>query len=138
MNLSLVNTSRTSPPTDIELAAIVRAFHAARVLVIGDVILDRYVTGSVHRLSPEAPIPVLRPADNRCTLGGAANVALNIATLGGQAILVGVIGNDAAGDEVERLVQATPEHRLRPGADRQPADHLQDPLHDGVAPASPA
>jgi D-beta-D-heptose 7-phosphate kinase / D-beta-D-heptose 1-phosphate adenosyltransferase len=108
MNLSLVNTSRTSPPTDIELAAIVRSFHAARVLVIGDVILDRYITGSVHRLSPEAPIPVLRPADNRCTLGGAANVALNIATLGGQAILVGVIGNDAAGDEVERLVRTTP------------------------------
>ena len=77
-------------------------------MIIGDIILDRYVTGSVHRLSPEAPIPVLRPADNRCTLGGAANVALNVATLGGQAILVGVIGNDTAGDEVERLVQATP------------------------------
>jgi D-beta-D-heptose 7-phosphate kinase/D-beta-D-heptose 1-phosphate adenosyltransferase len=108
MNFSLINASRTSPPTDIELATIVRAFHAARVLIIGDIILDRYVTGSVHRLSPEAPIPVLRPADNRCTLGGAANVALNVATLGGQAILVGVIGNDTAGDEVERLVQATP------------------------------
>jgi D-beta-D-heptose 7-phosphate kinase/D-beta-D-heptose 1-phosphate adenosyltransferase len=113
MNLSLVDrdrlisSNRTSPPTDIELAAIVRAFHAARILVIGDIILDRYVTGSVHRLSPEAPIPVLRPADNRCTLGGAANVALNIATLGGQAILVGVIGNDAAGDEVEHLVRTT-------------------------------
>jgi D-beta-D-heptose 7-phosphate kinase/D-beta-D-heptose 1-phosphate adenosyltransferase len=104
----LINANRTSPPTDIELATIVRAFHAARVLIIGDIILDRYVTGSVHRLSPEAPIPVLRPADNRCTLGGAANVALNVATLGGQAILVGVIGNDTAGDEVERLVQATP------------------------------
>jgi D-beta-D-heptose 7-phosphate kinase/D-beta-D-heptose 1-phosphate adenosyltransferase len=108
MNLSLVTSSRPSPPTDIELATIVRAFHAARVLVIGDIILDRYVTGSVHRLSPEAPIPVLRPADNRCTLGGAANVALNIATLGGQAILVGVVGSDAAGDEIERLVQTTP------------------------------
>jgi D-beta-D-heptose 7-phosphate kinase/D-beta-D-heptose 1-phosphate adenosyltransferase len=98
---------RTSPPTDIELAAIVRGFHAARILVIGDVILDRYVTGTVHRLSPEAPIPVLRPANDRCTLGGAANVALNIATLGGQAILIGVIGNDSAGDTVERLVNAT-------------------------------
>ena len=47
------------PPTDIELAAIVRNFHTARVLVVGDVILDRYVSGAVHRLSPEAPIPVL-------------------------------------------------------------------------------
>jgi D-beta-D-heptose 7-phosphate kinase/D-beta-D-heptose 1-phosphate adenosyltransferase len=108
MNPSLVDIHRTSPPTDVELATIVRGFHAARIMVIGDVILDRYVTGSVHRLSPEAPIPVLRPSDNRCTLGGAANVALNIATLGGRAILVGVIGTDAAGDEVERLVQATP------------------------------
>jgi D-beta-D-heptose 7-phosphate kinase/D-beta-D-heptose 1-phosphate adenosyltransferase len=107
MNVSLVTSSRTSPPTDSELATVVRAFHNARILVIGDVILDRYVTGSVHRLSPEAPIPVLRPADNRCTLGGAANVALNIATLGGQAVLVGVIGNDPTGDEVERLVQTT-------------------------------
>lgn len=108
MKLSLINSSRTSPPTDIELATIVRGFHAARVLVIGDVILDRYVTGAVHRLSPEAPIPVLRPAENHYTLGGAANVALNIATLGGQAILVGVIGDDMAGEEIERLVRTTP------------------------------
>ena len=104
----LADASLFRTPTDIELAAIVRNFHAARVLVIGDIILDRYVTGSVHRLSPEAPIPVLRPADQRATLGGAANVALNIATLGGQAVLVGVIGDDAAGDEVEQLVNATP------------------------------
>jgi D-beta-D-heptose 7-phosphate kinase / D-beta-D-heptose 1-phosphate adenosyltransferase len=95
------------PPTDGELAAIVRNFHSARVLIIGDVILDRYVSGTVHRLSPEAPIPVLRPSGNRCTLGGAANVALNIATLGGQAILVGVIGDDPAGAMVERLVADT-------------------------------
>jgi D-beta-D-heptose 7-phosphate kinase/D-beta-D-heptose 1-phosphate adenosyltransferase len=99
--------NRTAPPSDIELAAIVRNFHAARVLVVGDIILDRYVTGAVQRLSPEAPIPVLRPASNRCTLGGAANVALNIATLGGRAILVGVTGDDAAGQEIARLVGAT-------------------------------
>ncbi len=107
MNLSLVDPNRTAPATDIELAAIVRAFHAARILVIGDVILDRYVSGSVQRLSPEAPIPVLRPTGDRNTLGGAANVALNIATLGGHATLVGVIGTDRTGDEVERLVHAT-------------------------------
>jgi D-beta-D-heptose 7-phosphate kinase/D-beta-D-heptose 1-phosphate adenosyltransferase len=104
----LAPVSPFQPPSDIELAAIVRNFHAARVLVIGDIILDRYVTGSVQRLSPEAPIPVLRPANDRATLGGAANVALNIVTLGGQAVLVGVTGNDAAGDEVERLVGTTP------------------------------
>jgi D-beta-D-heptose 7-phosphate kinase/D-beta-D-heptose 1-phosphate adenosyltransferase len=107
MTPTLSSIGRTTPPTDIELAAIVRGFHSARVLVIGDIILDRYVTGTVHRLSPEAPIPVLRPANNRCTLGGAANVALNIATLGGQAILIGVVGNDTAGEEVARLLKAT-------------------------------
>ncbi|HET6306522.1 MAG TPA: PfkB family carbohydrate kinase, partial [Rhodopila sp.] len=108
MPLHPVDTSRTQPPTDIELAATVRTFHAARVLVIGDIILDRYITGAVQRLSPEAPIPVLRPADTRSTLGGAANVALNIATLGGQATLIGVVGHDQAGDEIEHQVQATP------------------------------
>src|SRR3954464_1039137 len=99
---------RVQSPSDIELAAIVRNFHTARVLVVGDIILDRYISGAVHRLSPEAPIPVLRPADNRCTLGGAANVAVNIATLGGHAILAGVVGDDAAGAEVSRLVDAMP------------------------------
>lgn len=96
------------PPTDSELAAVVRNFHAARVLVIGDVILDRYVTGSVGRLSPEAPIPVLRPNNDRSTLGGAANVALNIATLGGQAVLVGVVGTDDAGRMIDQLARQTP------------------------------
>ena len=70
---------------DPELARAVRDFGNARVLVLGDVMLDRYVSGSASRLSPEAPIPVLRPSARRATLGGAANVALNIATLGGQA-----------------------------------------------------
>jgi D-beta-D-heptose 7-phosphate kinase / D-beta-D-heptose 1-phosphate adenosyltransferase len=100
-------TGRSTLPTDTELAGIVRHFHNARVLVVGDIILDRYVTGTVQRLSPEAPIPVLRPSGDRSTLGGAANVALNIATLGGEAILVGVIGEDPAGTEVETLVSTT-------------------------------
>jgi D-beta-D-heptose 7-phosphate kinase / D-beta-D-heptose 1-phosphate adenosyltransferase len=107
MNQTLADSTRTLAPTDIELAAIVRSFHTARILVIGDVILDRYVTGSVQRLSPEAPIPVLRPMENHCTLGGAANVALNIATLGGHAMLVGVIGDDTNGDEITRLAADT-------------------------------
>src|SRR6185312_11291011 len=93
--------------TDTELAAIVRHFDRARVLVVGDVILDRYVAGSVQRLSPEAPIPVLRPSGHRATLGGAANVALNIATLGAQAILAGVVGDDQAGAEVRALLAGT-------------------------------
>ncbi len=89
---------------DTELAQLVRRFTEARVLVLGDVMLDRYVSGSASRLSPEAPIPVLRPTARRATLGGAANVALNIATLGGQASLVGVIGKDAEGAELTSLL----------------------------------
>ncbi len=100
--------SSDRPATDRELADIVRQFGGARVLVVGDIILDRYVLGGVQRLSPEAPIPVLTPRERRATLGGAANVALNIATLGGQAILAGVIGDDEAGAEVRRLIEATP------------------------------
>jgi D-beta-D-heptose 7-phosphate kinase/D-beta-D-heptose 1-phosphate adenosyltransferase len=94
------------PPhvSDAELARIVHGFARARVLVLGDVMLDRYVSGAASRLSPEAPIPVLRPSARRATVGGAANVALNVATLGGQAALIGVIGEDAEGAELRRLL----------------------------------
>jgi D-beta-D-heptose 7-phosphate kinase/D-beta-D-heptose 1-phosphate adenosyltransferase len=108
MAQTLADVRCTKAPTDIELATIARNFHAARVLVVGDIILDRYVSGAVHRLSPEAPIPVLRPAASYATLGGAANVALNVATLGGQAILIGVTGDDPAGEEISRLLRAAP------------------------------
>ena len=68
-------------------------------LVLGDIMSDRYVTGHVRRISPEAPIPVLRHEGTRATLGGAGNVAANVAGLGGHAILIGVVGDDAAGRE---------------------------------------
>ncbi|MEJ0016678.1 MAG: D-glycero-beta-D-manno-heptose-7-phosphate kinase [Acetobacteraceae bacterium] len=92
---------------DTELAHAVRQFADAHVLVLGDVMLDRYVSGSASRLSPEAPIPVLRPSLRRATLGGAANVALNVATLGGHVTLVGVVGDDADGVELHRLLAAS-------------------------------
>lgn len=96
---------QVSRPSDTELT--VRHFANAHILVLGDVMLDRYVSGTASRLSPEAPIPVLRPSVRRATLGGAANVALNVATLGGHAALVGVIGSDAHGAEVTRLLAAS-------------------------------
>jgi D-beta-D-heptose 7-phosphate kinase/D-beta-D-heptose 1-phosphate adenosyltransferase len=99
-----MNDSAVLRPSDTELADIVRRFPGARVLVLGDVMLDRYVSGNAARLSPEAPIPVLRPTRSRTTLGGAANVALNVATLGAHVALVGVIGDDAAGAEVAHLL----------------------------------
>lgn len=74
------------------------------VLVLGDIMLDRYVSGEVRRISPEAPIPILCATGRRAVLGGAGNVALNVAALGARAILVGVLGHDTAGAEVTALV----------------------------------
>ncbi len=71
------------------------AFSRARVLVVGDVMLDRYWTGSTQRISPEAPVPVVRVRNDANRPGGAANVALNIASLGARVRLIGVVGRDA-------------------------------------------
>ena len=73
-------------------------FQAARVLVVGDVMLDRYYHGSATRISPEAPVPVVRVNNQEDRPGGAGNVALNIAALGGAATLIGVVGADATGE----------------------------------------
>ncbi|OWT65893.1 D-glycero-beta-D-manno-heptose-7-phosphate kinase [Candidimonas nitroreducens] len=79
------------------------AVSRARVLVVGDVMLDRYWFGEVERISPEAPVPVVRVARREDRLGGAANVARNIVALGGQATLLGVVGTDEAGQKVAQL-----------------------------------
>ncbi|MFT4034164.1 MAG: D-glycero-beta-D-manno-heptose 1-phosphate adenylyltransferase [Patulibacter sp.] len=80
-------------------------FEGVRILVVGDVMLDRFVTGSVERVSPEAPALVLHIDEEHCMLGGAGNVAANIASLGGVASLVGAIGQDAAAAEFESLLR---------------------------------
>ena len=74
------------------------------VLVLGDVMLDRYVLGEVRRISPEAPIPILHATERHAVPGGAANVAHNVATLGGRAVLVSAIGTDPAGAELAALL----------------------------------
>jgi len=76
----------------------------ARVLVVGDVMLDRYWFGDVDRISPEAPVPVARIRRSEERAGGAANVARNIAALGGQTHLLAVVGNDEAGNALEKLL----------------------------------
>ncbi|WP_371868158.1 D-glycero-beta-D-manno-heptose-7-phosphate kinase [Duganella levis] len=76
-----------------------------RILVVGDVMLDRYWFGDVSRISPEAPVPVVRIARREARLGGAANVARNAAALGAQAGLLGIVGDDEAGDEVQLLLE---------------------------------
>jgi len=77
---------------------LVGAFARLRILVVGDVMLDRFVVGRVTRISPEAPVPVVRFHGEQCRLGGAANVAHNVAALGGRPSLIGVVGADQAGD----------------------------------------
>ncbi|CAD6524491.1 D-glycero-beta-D-manno-heptose-7-phosphate kinase [Paraburkholderia metrosideri] len=85
------------------------------VLVVGDVMLDRYWFGNVDRISPEAPVPVVHIQRTEERLGGAANVACNIAALGGQASLICVIGHDEAG---ERLVELLATSKVRAFAER--------------------
>ncbi|MGF1623369.1 MAG: D-glycero-beta-D-manno-heptose 1-phosphate adenylyltransferase [Alphaproteobacteria bacterium] len=83
-------------------------FAGRRVLVVGDVMLDRFVYGEVGRVSPEAPIAVFREgASATAMLGGAGNLARNVAALGGQAVLVGLVGDDAEADIVRRLAAGT-------------------------------
>ena len=78
----------------VALSAYIQRFPQAKVLVIGDLILDHYVWGRVSRISPEAPVPVVHVESESLKLGGAANVFNNILALGGQADLCGVIGAD--------------------------------------------
>ncbi len=81
-------------------------FEDAKVLVIGDVMLDRYWKGPSNRISPEAPVPVVKVTDKEDRAGGAANVALNIAALGAPCKIIGIVGVDAVGNELkERLVK---------------------------------
>src|SRR5215831_18500802 len=82
------------------------AVRAARVLVVGDVMLDRYWFGEVERISPEAPVPVVRIARHEERPGGAANVARNAAALGAQVTLISVVGDDEAGRALGRLLAA--------------------------------
>ena len=77
----------------------------ARVLVVGDAMLDRYWFGSVDRISPEAPVPVVRVAREENRLGGAANVAMNVKTLGAACTLLSVVGDDAAGHSLRELLR---------------------------------
>jgi rfaE bifunctional protein kinase chain/domain len=85
-------------------AARLPDFSRTRVLVVGDVMLDRYWFGDVNRISPEAPVPVVLVRKTEERPGGAANVARNITALGGKATLLSVVGNDEAGAALEQLV----------------------------------
>lgn len=88
-----------------ELAGYIDRFPNAKVLVIGDIMLDEYIWGDVSRISPEAPVPVVEVKQEEKTLGGAANVVNNIIALGGQSILCGIVGNDDTGKEITEKIK---------------------------------
>lgn len=88
-----------------ELLEIIPRFRGKRILVIGDLCLDEYIVGRATRLSREAPVPVLEFQDQFSLPGAAANPALNIQALGGQAIMVGVVGDDLAGCVLKRQME---------------------------------
>jgi D-beta-D-heptose 7-phosphate kinase/D-beta-D-heptose 1-phosphate adenosyltransferase len=98
----------TLPPIDAQRAAdLIARFHGQPILVVGDVMLDRFIVGRVTRISPEAPVPIVRFESEHLRLGGAANVANNIAALGGRVALVGTIGDDQAGARLREQLEAT-------------------------------
>ena len=84
---------------------LIHSFKDAKVLVLGDVMLDTYVEGAINRISPEAPIPIVRYEASRHVPGGAANAARNVVSLGGKAILIGVRGSDEPGRTLESLLK---------------------------------
>ena len=82
-----------------------KMLNKGHVLVFGDIILDRYISGSVDRVSPEAPVPVLKPSNEEIRLGGAANVALNLSSLGSNTTLIGVTGKDESSTQIIDLLK---------------------------------
>src|SRR3954469_10189386 len=89
------------------LGALVRTFEGRRVLVLGDLIADQFVSGEISRVSREAPVMILRHERTETVPGGAANCAMNLAALGARAAVVGMVGEDEAGRQLlERLTGA--------------------------------
>src|SRR5438045_8861140 len=82
-------------------------FSNATILCLGDIMLDRFAYCATERISPEAPVPVLLLLRTQSMLGGVGNVARNIAALGGKSVLMGLLGQDQAGEEVRNLMSQT-------------------------------
>lgn len=89
----------------MKLKDIFNNFRKTRILVVGDLILDRFIWGNVSRISPEAPVPVVEVTDDSFMLGGAANVANNVVALKGEVTIAGVVGKDRAGEVLRRLLE---------------------------------
>lgn len=95
-----------SPVPHVRVTQLLERMRKTRIAVVGDVMLDRYLVGDAERISPEAPVPVVTVDDEQVVPGGAANVAVNVAAIGGNPRLVGAIGDDAAGDALREALSA--------------------------------
>ena len=91
-----------APLTRDRLLHLIQRMRDSRVVVVGDIMLDRYLVGDAERLSPEAPVPVVTVRERHARLGGAANVAMNVAALGARSLLVGVVGDDTDGATIRQ------------------------------------
>lgn len=101
--------------TSSTISEIVASFKQSRILIVGDIMIDQYWMGSVDRISPEAPIPVVHIKEEKQRLGGAANVANNIAALGATPLMVGIVGDDAEGRLLANIMQQnniSPDHLI--------------------------
>jgi D-beta-D-heptose 7-phosphate kinase/D-beta-D-heptose 1-phosphate adenosyltransferase len=90
--------------TSQRVHSLLQLFQRQRILIVGDLMLDRYIYGHVQRISPEAPVPVVHVQREKAMPGGASNVAVNVRALGGQAALCGLLGRDAAGRELREVL----------------------------------
>ena len=90
----------------VKLLSSFSRFKKAKVLLVGDFILDVYTTGHIDRISPEAPVPILHARESENVPGGAGNVALNLQALGAEVVAVGRVGNDPAGRCLKALLQS--------------------------------
>lgn len=88
------------------LLPIIEKFSQAKILVIGDVMLDKFIWGEVTRISPEAPVPIVHVKNETCAPGGAANAAMNVCALGAKCYLLGLVGDDSAKDILITLLNA--------------------------------
>jgi len=102
------NTPTPSAPpfTRDRILQLLERVRTRRIVVVGDVMLDRYLIGDTERLSPEAPVPVVTINERRSALGGAANVAANVAAIGANSLLVGIVGDDQEGAILRQEVAA--------------------------------
>ena len=105
-------TPRLPPLAPARARAIVAAFPAASVLVVGDVMIDQFIVGRVTRISPEAPVPIVRYERDETRIGGAANVASNLVALGARTDIVGLVGDDP---EARALGEALAAQRVGAG-----------------------